>query len=184
MMVAVKIKLKPEFITETTEVSEKVFGLPSYSFLEDDIMDTFYQSIPDDISWFDAVEIESIDGVETLSEHIIIEDFDDLDRLNEFLEEYIECNDLSENLYIAVANIGGDLYELDEMFNMNELDDLLSDKAPSEIMAMAHNGKFNPNDEYFRFNGYGNLESYSDYDRDSLIDDYASDFWNQLWSNY
>lgn len=62
-------------------------------------------------------------------------------------------------------------YLSDERYNlMYELDELLTDKTPTEILNLAfygydenyQDGTFNSNREYFKFNGYGNLVS-SDY---------------------
>lgn len=45
-------------------------------------------------------------------------------------------------------------------YDMDEFDEFLSNDTPMEIAQMIfYGGDFNPNDEYFRFNSYGNLES-------------------------
>lgn len=44
-------------------------------------------------------------------------------------------------------------------YDMNSFDEFMSNYTPSEIAMMIHFGEFNPNDDYFRFDGYGNLES-------------------------
>lgn len=62
----------------------------------------------------------------------------------------------------------------DRYYDMEELDEIFHDSDPTYILERAFfgyregtNGRepFNPNDEYFRFNGYGNLVSawYKDY---------------------
>lgn len=44
--------------------------------------------------------------------------------------------------------------------DMDEFDEFLSYLTPMEIAQMVfYGGEFNPNDEYFHFNAYGNLES-------------------------
>lgn len=51
--------------------------------------------------------------------------------------------------------------------DMDDIDDFLTGKKPSDVIRMAFNGRrhgfpndsFNPNDEWFVFDGYGNLES-------------------------
>ena len=43
--------------------------------------------------------------------------------------------------------------------DMNEFDDLMHGWKPIDIAMRIHFGDFNPNHEYFRFDGYGNLES-------------------------
>lgn len=55
------------------------------------------------------------------------------------------------------------------VFNMDDLNDVLSDREPHDILLMGFNGyrynpydnkeDFNPNDEYFAISGYGNLVS-------------------------
>ena len=45
-------------------------------------------------------------------------------------------------------------------YDMDSFDELLDGYTPSEIaMMIFYGGEFNPNDEYFHFNVYGNLES-------------------------
>lgn len=45
-------------------------------------------------------------------------------------------------------------------YEMGQLDELLCQTEPAEVLRMAHFGDFNWNDEYFQINDYGNLESY------------------------
>lgn len=44
-------------------------------------------------------------------------------------------------------------------YDMEEFDEFLEGYTPTEIAQMMWFGEFNPNDEYFHFNAYGNLES-------------------------
>ena len=44
-------------------------------------------------------------------------------------------------------------------YDMEDFGECLSGLTPMEIARMIFYGEFNPNDEYFRFNAYGNLES-------------------------
>ena len=78
----------------------------------------------------------------------------------------------------------------DRYYDMDELDEIYSDAEPSEILARAfygydedtwttdrsgnrEYGAFNPNRDFFRYNGYGNLVS-SDYrDYSGNLDEYA-----------
>ena len=48
----------------------------------------------------------------------------------------------------------------DHIYNMDELDDILSGEEPTRIANMIFYGDFRPNDNYFMFNGYANLESF------------------------
>ena len=44
-----------------------------------------------------------------------------------------------------------------------------------EIAQLVSYGDFNPCDDYYGFDGYGNLKSYSDYELDKEIDMYKDD---------
>lgn len=79
-------------------------------------------------------------------------------------------------------------YPDDDPFPMEELNDILSDKSPSELINMAFHGyqygcnhtlSFNPNDDYFVFNGYGNLVSIPDLDEylEDIIDESEFKSW-------
>ena len=51
-----------------------------------------------------------------------------------------------------------------EYFDMEELDLVLEGYTPSEVANRIFYGSFNPNDEYFRFNAYANLESANEWE--------------------
>ena len=69
------------------------------------------------------------------------------------------------------------------IYSMDEFDDLISESAYDAIR-MAFYGErfnfkhdsFNPNDEYFTFNGYGNLVSIPDY----YLQEYCDQFKDEL----
>lgn len=44
---------------------------------------------------------------------------------------------------------------------MNDLNDELKDLSPIEILMKADNENFSTHDDYFEFDGYGNLRSYA-----------------------
>ena len=50
-------------------------------------------------------------------------------------------------------------FEETNYYDMAKFDEFLADDTPTEIAQMIFFGDFNPNDDYFRFNAYGNLES-------------------------
>ena len=95
-----------------------------------------------------------------------------------------EFEQIAEELDSIDGILGDDRY-----YAMDELDDLYCGEKPSEVLRRAFygydddsctydsrgekvDGKFNPNREYFYFNGYGNLVS-SDYkDYSSHLDEY------------
>ena len=81
-----------------------------------------------------------------------------MDTMKRRIKEYLlnECDDIVmiHNEYCD-ANNDPDA----RIYTMDELDDMLYGKTPTQILMMMHFGNFNPMDEYFRFDGYGNLES-------------------------
>lgn len=48
-------------------------------------------------------------------------------------------------------------------FDMEELDEMLSGLSPLEIIQKTYFGNFNYSDEYCQFNGYENIDSFSEY---------------------
>ena len=107
------------------------------------------------------------------------------DIIRYFKENEDVFNDCMEDLDSYNGYLGDDRY-----YNMDELNDLYSGQEPQEILFRAfygfdadswhtdsrgdkEYGAFNPNREYFYFNGYGNLVS-SDYkDYSDKLDGYA-----------
>ena len=56
------------------------------------------------------------------------------------------------------------VYENDEEFF-----DMFFKGRPAEVARAIYYGDFNYNDEYIKFNGYGNLETLSEYDYEELL---------------
>ena len=67
-----------------------------------------------------------------------------------------------------------------EYFDMEELDLVLEGYTPSEVANRIFYGDFNPNDEYFRFNAYANLESANNWDIEEEYRDYISEIANYI----
>ncbi len=49
----------------------------------------------------------------------------------------------------------------DLVYQMYQLDEFMENDSPTEIALRVFHGDFNPNDDYFCFNGYANLVSFS-----------------------
>ena len=73
----------------------------------------------------------------------------------------------------------------DRIYSMDELDDLLCDKKPSEVLRMVDTGNFNYNDDFFYYSIYGirstdEKEYFNDVDYlevfEELIDNYGKIF--------
>lgn len=76
------------------------------------------------------------------------------------IRTYVE--NLSKRELVALMyymNAYDGCFEDDVYYDMTEFDDFMSKYTPSEIAQMIWFGEFNPNNDYFRFNAYGNLES-------------------------
>ena len=56
-----------------------------------------------------------------------------------------------------------------EVYYMEDLDEYLYGFEPTTILNKMFYGDFNPNNDYFKFNVYGNLESYNEWE---LIEEY------------
>ena len=73
----------------------------------------------------------------------------------EKFEEIFKTLDDSEKVELWNVLCGEYRYE-ETLFSMDELDDLLGDRKPSELLTMVDDD-FNYNDDYFYFDGYGRL---------------------------
>lgn len=70
-------------------------------------------------------------------------------------------------------------------YDMDEFDEFMANYTPMEIAQMIFYGdEFNPNDEYFRFNAYGNLESADWHDVVAEAEDLVDDIINHLVNCY
>ena len=95
-------------------------------------------------------------GMDELKEYAAAECLDDeivtVWMINEYLDD---CNMMDDYIY-----------------SFDEFNDIMCGAEPLEILRMSYFGKINWNDDYFRFNGYGNIESVNDY---TIQDEYETD---------
>ncbi len=74
----------------------------------------------------------------------------------------------------------------DDIYTMDEFDEIMSGQDPWEIARSCFYGDFRPCDKYFSFNGYGNLISF-DYISDKIdvdeIAEYITDNENALYND-
>lgn len=96
--------------------------------------------------------------------------------------EHLIGNDLAQLLQHMNAYDG--CFEEATYYDMDEFDEFMSNYTPMEIAQMIYFGEFNPNDDYFRFNGYGNLESADWPDVVAEAEDLESDIINHLVHYY
>lgn len=103
------------------------------------------------------------------------------------IQEYFKENEDVFNACIEELDSWNGYLGDDRYYDMDELDELYHDEQPSEVLRRAFYGydetyshrdeddrmPFNPNRNYFKFNGYGNLVS-SDYkDYTDMLDKYV-----------
>lgn len=91
----------------------------------------------------------------------------------EQIKEYLENLDDSDLLSIYNEYVS-ETYDND-IYTMDEFDEICGSMNPSDLACKIFYGKFNPNDEYFIFNGYENLESSDDL-ADFIDFDYLADY--------
>ena len=76
-------------------------------------------------------------------------------------------------------------FEDELYYDMDSFDDFLDGYTPMEIAQMVFfGGDFNPNDEYFRFNAYENLESADWHDVEVDAEDLVDDIIDHLVNSY
>lgn len=69
-------------------------------------------------------------------------------------------------------------------YDMDEFDEYMSNYTPMVLAQMIYFGDFNPNNDYFHFNGYGNLESADWPDVVAEAEDLESDIIDHLVHYY
>lgn len=109
-------------------------------------------------------------------------------------------NDWTDDDYISAWNdyCNNSRYEDDMIFYMGAIDEIMTNSSVSDIMRMCYYGSVDPNDNYFEYDGYGNIQTFSiisesrnfdiaalvnymaengelgvEVDRDSLLSDFA-----------
>ncbi|MBQ0160338.1 MAG: hypothetical protein KBT28_06910 [Bacteroidales bacterium] len=113
----------------------------------------------------------------------------DIDKITEKVIESEDYDNLVRNYgneYLIERNCD------DELFNMDDINEILCGKLPIEILNLAYfggnwtphsgeSGDFNTQADYFYFNGYGNLVSvdeyyYTDYLKSVIDEEYFVEF--------
>ena len=78
----------------------------------------------------------------------------------EMIKDLLE--NMSESQLYIIANEYSDKtnYYDDRIYDMDEFDEIMSGMSPSDIATKIFYGDFRPNDNYFKFDGYANLQSF------------------------
>lgn len=81
--------------------------------------------------------------------------------MKEKIKAIIEAMDDGDNVALWNESCYECGYGDDEICDMQDFDELMSDETPSKIASrIFYGGWFNPNHEYFAFDGYANLVSF------------------------
>ena len=111
---------------------------------------------------------------------------------NRMTEYWKTHNDSFSNVCEDLDSYDGFLGD-DRIYSMDELDDLLCDRKPSEVLQMVDTANFDYSDDYFYYNIYGirstNEKDYCDYVDysdvfEKLIDDYGQVFSHSYGHDY
>ena len=89
----------------------------------------------------------------------------------------MEHNYTTEQLLLMAREVNGYDGSLDtfEWYDMDELEEIMFGQDAHWIACRIHFGDFNPMDDYFSFNGYGNLESIDEWGLEKMAEDWAED---------
>ena len=86
----------------------------------------------------------------------------------EMIEDYLNSMDKYDllDLHNAYAT---ECYPDDFIYRMCDIDEVLEGQSAEWLFNRMYYGDFRPTDEYFTFNGYGNLESFNNWSLDDHI---------------
>ena len=89
--------------------------------------------------------------------------------LNEIKELLLNDMDTLRDVVRELDGWNGCLDYLNVYNNDEEFFDMFFEGRPAEVARAIYYGDFNYNDEYIKFNAYGNLETLSEYDYEELL---------------
>lgn len=101
------------------------------------------------------------------------------------IRNYVEQLNRDDLTYLLQHMNGYDgCFEEVSYYDMDEFDEFMSNYTPMEIAQRIFYGDFNPHNDYFRFNAYGNLESADWPDVVAEAEDLESDIIDHLVHYY
>ena len=123
------------------------------------------------------------------SEYLVVSEHPDIDTLLEVGEIFennfstlVDTFSVVSSMVAEVSENNDELAHL-EYLPMECLNENLVNFEPMEILNKMHFGEFNPTHDFFKFDGYMNLESISDWEYESKIEDEAM-FVTEAWLKY
>ena len=88
------------------------------------------------------------------------------------------------DIIIEINSIDGSLDFLEYWNNDDDFFNTFFYNNPTEAVRSAYYGDYNYCDDYVRFNGYENLESFNDYDLQKEYKEYINEIVNALLKHY
>lgn len=70
----------------------------------------------------------------------------------------------NESIHSYNAYLDENRYQEDKIYFLEDIDEILGDIKPSEMLQLFANGIYNSSDDYFRFDGYGNIITMDEFD--------------------
>ena len=104
-------------------------------------------------------------------------------KKNEIREYLLNNEDVLLDVVSELNSWNGCLENLDFWENDEEFFNTFFDN-PMEAIRATYYGNYNYNDDYVKFNGYGNIDSYSEYERIEEIKDNIDDIVENLVEYY
>ena len=104
-------------------------------------------------------------------------------KKNEIREYLLNNEDVLLDVVSELNSWNGCLDNLDFWENDEEFFNTFFDN-PMEAIRATYYGNYNYNDDYVKFNGYGNIDSYSEYERIEEIKDNIDDIVENLIESY
>ena len=99
------------------------------------------------------------------------------EELSDNIRDYLEEN---TDVLVDIANENGET-----IYPMDEFDEIMEGMTPKDIAQKIYYGDgFNPTDDYFKFDGYENLKSFTDLTDEVDIDDIVSTIIDEESSDY
>ena len=105
-----------------------------------------------------------------------------IQKLEQLLKDHLINEGLLEGLVSDLNSWDGSLESIRYYSNDEEFFELFFSNKPMEAVRATHYGEYNYNDNYVRFNGYGNLESVDNLE--SELVNHINDIYDALLENY
>ena len=75
-------------------------------------------------------------------------------------------------------------FETYVLYNMDDFDEMMEGYTPTELAQRIFFGDFNPNDDYFGFNSYANLESINEWEMQDHFEMIIDEIIDSMLYNY